>query len=121
MLGVGARDYVLAARAAGSTDLRIMLHHVLPNIAEPLVVTFAELRDQVRELAQLNPSAEEWESLQQEHSRLAHAASLLAGGEECRELLAENDLEERSLASYAITEGTLFIRTEKHLWKIASK
>ena len=51
----------------------------------------AELRDQVRELAQLNPSAEEWESLQQEHSRLAHAASLLAGGEECRELLAENE------------------------------
>ena len=51
----------------------------------------AELRDQVRELAQLNPSAEEWETLQQEHSRLAHAASLLAGGEECRELLAENE------------------------------
>lgn len=51
----------------------------------------AELRDQVRELAQLNPSAEEWEPLQQEHSRLAHAASLLSGGEECRELLAENE------------------------------
>lgn len=51
----------------------------------------AELRDQVRELAQLNPSAEEWEALQQEHSRLAHAASLLAGGEECRELLAEGE------------------------------
>lgn len=51
----------------------------------------AELRDQVRELAQLNPSAEEWETLQQEHSRLAHAASLLAGGEECRELLAESE------------------------------
>lgn len=51
----------------------------------------AELRDQVRELAQLNSSAEEWETLQQEHSRLAHAASLLAGGEECRELLAESE------------------------------
>lgn len=51
----------------------------------------AELRDQVRELKQLGPSAEEWESLQQEHSRLAHAASLLAGGEECRELLAEGE------------------------------
>jgi len=52
----------------------------------------AELRDQVRELAQLGPTAEEWEPLQQEHSRLAHAASLLAGGEECRELLAEGEV-----------------------------
>jgi len=52
----------------------------------------AELRDQARELAQLNPSAEEWQTLQQEHSRLAHAASLLAGSEECRELLAEGEV-----------------------------
>jgi outer membrane protein assembly factor BamB len=34
------------------------------------------------------------------------------------ELLAENDLEEPSLASYAVTDGALFIRTAKHLWKI---
>ncbi|HEY8118333.1 MAG TPA: DNA repair protein RecN [Methylophilaceae bacterium] len=52
----------------------------------------AELRDQVRELQQLAPSTEEWEPLQQEHSRLAHGASLLAGGEECRELLSEGEL-----------------------------
>jgi DNA repair protein RecN (Recombination protein N) len=51
----------------------------------------AELRDLARELAQLNTSVEEWETLQQEHSRLAHAASLLAGGEECREMLAEDE------------------------------
>jgi outer membrane protein assembly factor BamB len=37
------------------------------------------------------------------------------------ELLAENDLGERSLASYAVTDGALVIRTEKHLWKIAGK
>lgn len=37
------------------------------------------------------------------------------------ELLSENDLGERSLASYAVTDGALFIRTEKHLWKIAAK
>jgi outer membrane protein assembly factor BamB len=37
------------------------------------------------------------------------------------ELLAENDLGERSLASYAVTDGTLFIRTEKHLWRIGGK
>ena len=52
----------------------------------------AELRDEARELAQLNPSAEEWGSLQQEHSRLAHAASLLEGSELCRELLAEGEV-----------------------------
>jgi outer membrane protein assembly factor BamB len=34
------------------------------------------------------------------------------------ELLAENDLGERSLASYAVADDALFIRTEKHLWKI---
>jgi outer membrane protein assembly factor BamB len=37
------------------------------------------------------------------------------------ELLAENDLGERSLASYAVSDGALFIRTERHLWKIADK
>ena len=52
----------------------------------------AELRDQVRELAQLAPSSDEWEPLQQEHSRLAHGASLLSGAEECRELLSEGEL-----------------------------
>ena len=36
------------------------------------------------------------------------------------ELLATNDLGERSLASYAAANGTLFIRTETHLWKIAN-
>ncbi len=51
----------------------------------------AELRDQARELSQLGVSVEEWEALQQEHSRLAHAASILAGGEESRELLAESE------------------------------
>ncbi|HSU66920.1 MAG TPA: PQQ-binding-like beta-propeller repeat protein, partial [Tepidisphaeraceae bacterium] len=33
--------------------------------------------------------------------------------------LAENDLGERSLASYAVTDGAIFIRTEHHLWKIS--
>jgi DNA repair protein RecN (Recombination protein N) len=60
--------------------------------AEAYAEEMAELRDQVRELLQLNVSAEEWEALQQEHSRLAHAASLLGGGEECRALLTESDL-----------------------------
>ena len=36
--GVAARDYVSAARVAGVGRLRILVRHVLPNIAEPLVV-----------------------------------------------------------------------------------
>ena len=35
------------------------------------------------------------------------------------EILATNDLGERSLASYAVADGTFYIRTESHLWKIA--
>lgn len=36
------------------------------------------------------------------------------------ELIAKNDLAERSLASYAVADGALFIRTEKFLRKIAA-
>jgi len=32
--------------------------------------------------------------------------------------LATNDLEERTLASYAVAENSFFIRTEKHLYRI---
>ena len=35
------------------------------------------------------------------------------------ELLAKNDLAERSLASYAVADAALYIRTEGHLWKVA--
>ncbi|HEU4709570.1 MAG TPA: DNA repair protein RecN, partial [Methylophilaceae bacterium] len=51
----------------------------------------AELRDQVRELKALAPVLDEWDAMQQEHSRLAHGASLLAGAEECRSLLDESE------------------------------
>ncbi len=32
--------------------------------------------------------------------------------------LSRNPLRERSLASYAIADGSIFIRTEKHLYRI---
>ncbi len=67
---------------------RIELERNSTTFADELAV----LRDQVRELAQLALSSDEWEPLQQEHSRLSHGASLLAGGEECRELLSEGEL-----------------------------
>ncbi len=37
-LGVKTRDFVLAARAAGAGDTRIMLRHVLPNVLTPVIV-----------------------------------------------------------------------------------
>lgn len=52
----------------------------------------AELRDKVRELVQLGFAVDEWESLQQEHSRLSHGASLLSGCEQCRELISEGEI-----------------------------
>ncbi|HOY70568.1 MAG TPA: DNA repair protein RecN [Methylotenera sp.] len=52
----------------------------------------AELRDKTRELAQLDFDQDEWESLQQEHSRLSHGASLLSGCEASREILSEGDI-----------------------------
>jgi len=36
--GISARDYIAAARMAGVGRIRILFRHVLPNIAEPLVV-----------------------------------------------------------------------------------
>lgn len=59
--------------------------------AEAYADELASLRDDVRELQQLSVSAEEWDSLQQEHHRLSHAASLLAGGEASRALLSESE------------------------------
>jgi DNA repair protein RecN (Recombination protein N) len=52
----------------------------------------AELRDKVRELKQLSFSQEEWDHLQQEHSRLSNGAALLAGCEQSRDLISENEM-----------------------------
>ncbi|WP_432939085.1 dipeptide/oligopeptide/nickel ABC transporter permease/ATP-binding protein [Kribbella sp. CA-253562] len=38
VVGIAERDFVAAARIAGVGRFRILLRHVLPNIAEPLVV-----------------------------------------------------------------------------------
>ncbi len=52
----------------------------------------AELRDKVRELKQLSFSQEEWDCLQQEHSRLSNGAGLLAGCEQSRDLISEGEM-----------------------------
>lgn len=51
----------------------------------------AELRDKTREIKQLAFAADEWQSLQAEHSRLSHGASLLSGVEVCLGLMSEGE------------------------------
>lgn len=75
-------------------DWQVLYHKRLDaeRNAEAYAQELAELRDQVRELSALAPTADEWEPLQQEHVRLSHGASILAGGEECREWLSEGEV-----------------------------
>ncbi len=47
---------------------------------------------------------------------LVHVVKL--NGDEQGELIAENDLGEKILASPAVSENAIYYRTEKHLWKI---
>ena len=41
VLAVREREFVEAAKALGATDLRIVAHHILPNIIQPIVVQAA--------------------------------------------------------------------------------
>lgn len=50
-----------------------------------------QLEWQVRELSTLNFSADEWQTLQADHSRLAHAASLLEATQMGLEILSEDE------------------------------
>ena len=64
-----------------------------------MLMSWLDLRDKTRELSQLALTASEWEELQQEHLRLSNGASLITGGEECRELLSEGELSAMRLLS----------------------
>ena len=61
----------------------------------------AELRDDIRELTQLSFDADEWEALQQEHTRLSNGADLIKSGEACLELLSEGELSTLNLLTQA--------------------
>jgi peptide/nickel transport system permease protein len=41
VIGIKENDYFLAAKAVGTPPTRILLRHVLPNIAAPLIVIFS--------------------------------------------------------------------------------
>lgn len=58
---------------------------------ETLAAEREQLAWQVRELESLDFSAEEWLSLNEEHKRLAHAASLLEGTQFSLQVLAEGE------------------------------
>lgn len=52
----------------------------------------AELRDKTRELKQLAFTPDEWISLQQDHLRLSHGASLLSGMQQCLQGMSEGEV-----------------------------
>jgi DNA repair protein RecN (Recombination protein N) len=64
---------------------------LLEHDAAQLVREREEIEWRVSELRALNFSADEWEGLQAEHGRLAHAASLIEGAREGVDLLSESE------------------------------
>lgn len=47
-LAVKARDYTLAARVVGATDLRIIMQHIMPNVSSTLiVVTYIDIANAI--------------------------------------------------------------------------
>jgi DNA repair protein RecN (Recombination protein N) len=69
--------------------------------AESFADELAELRDKNRELTQLGFVVEEWEALQQEHSRLSNSAELVAGVEASLQLVSEGEPDALSILSHA--------------------
>ncbi|HEY7674110.1 MAG TPA: DNA repair protein RecN [Burkholderiales bacterium] len=61
------------------------------NSATALRTEQEQLGWQVQELARLAPAPGEWESIQAEHSRLAHAASLIEGVRSATDALSESE------------------------------
>lgn len=85
----------LATQVAGDYKIWHQLHQQrieAEKNAQQYADELADLRDKVNELSQFAISSSEWETLQQEHSRLSNGASLISGGEQCRELLSEGEL-----------------------------
>ncbi len=106
----GASD--LAQAVAESFKVWHQLHRTrleMEQNASKYADELAELRDKTRELSQLGLATDgwkdEWETLQQEHSRLSHGASLLSGCEACRALLSEGEIS--ALRQLATTQHKL--------------
>lgn len=74
-------------------ELRLSLEKNAAAYADEL----AELRDNVRELKQLDFNTEDWATLQSEHVRLSNGADLIKNGELCVEMLRDGELSALSL------------------------
>jgi len=83
--------------------------------AEAYADELAELRDKIRELAQLSFVLEEWENLQLEHTRLSHRAELIAGVEACMQLISEGEPDALSMLSHAQQKLTGLIELDAEL------
>jgi len=79
-------------------ELRDHLHKLETNAAA-IAAEREQLEWQLREMDGLNLTLEEWQGLQGEHSRLAHAQSLIEGAQFAMDLLSEGD--QSSLAQLA--------------------
>ncbi len=92
-------DYAGASELAKWTAQHYQTWHQLreqrqtmEQSAEQYQHELALLRDQCRELKQLNFSLTEWETLQLEHYRLSNAAELMSGCELILDTLSESDV-----------------------------
>lgn len=68
-------------------ELRLSLEKNAAAYADEL----AELRDNIRELKQLDFNTEDWISLQTEHARLSNGADLIKNGELCVDMLRDGE------------------------------
>jgi DNA repair protein RecN (Recombination protein N) len=79
----------------------------------------AELRDNVRELTQLNFVIEDWQELQQEHSRLSNRAELVTGVEACVQLAAEGEPDALSMLSHVQQKLASLVELDNELKEAA--
>ena len=103
----GGHGDLLAAVATawrGWQDLRRHLQ-ALETDAAAIAAEREQLEWQVREMDALNLTVEEWAELQGEHSRLAHAQSLIEGAQFAMDILSEAD--QSSLAQIAQASSRL--------------
>lgn len=96
--GLEEQADIVAAAWRQWQELRDHLHKLETNAAS-IAAEREQLEWQLREMDGLNLTVEEWQGLQGEHSRLAHAQSLIEGAQFAMDLLSEGD--QSSLAQLA--------------------
>ncbi|MDR2614124.1 MAG: DNA repair protein RecN [Candidatus Accumulibacter sp.] len=102
-----------------SREARSRLESALAG-AETLTREREQLAWQVRELETLGFSAEEWRSLDAEHQRLSHAASLVEGARFSLAVLAEDEVSCEALLDAARTRLTDLAGFDPALGEIAA-